>query len=346
MWSINGVGIGHTQRILKLSRCLDANSRFITETETQNVFLQQRGIRTDQISTIPRYWKAPSSRRNEYLDNLAEILSGCDLLVADLGGLPEYIDIAPVLHSELKAVFVLRWFTLPKLLQIEQRLLKYPWANVYVLFFLPKEFLIDIIEHSSNLSLFQDPRVKFLSGSITRTKSEHDAADIAFTCGLGGVHSHLGQYELKRSFDAILSAREQGLYKSLHLWSGKNQLLENLGRRTYLCDKVFSLDDLLDPDWSQYPIVFGRPSFNTFIEIMSTGALFVTCVFECDREWNLSMLKRLAPYGVLVSEELSENAILTTLKQAQLVDRQEIKQRRREMFPIVKDALWFLKISD
>lgn len=307
LWAINGVGLGHTVRVCALASAFlrrGCKVKLLFEDRQQARILDSLGTHVE-VEYALRPWKHEDVAGENSL-KIRRFLSDCGLVVADMASVPPAQSFLNLVKKDTSVVFLLRWMSHRFLVErVLRRWSDFARGNVVVV--LPESLFRLLLGEPLEESL---PRFWFAPGfvfrsresrSVEKSRDGQSAVRLAFTCGAGGTHSARGTDELRQALLGVAEARANLPAGVLcHAWVGANYELEAVANSCNRFDLVAPLQSSLSPDWSQYQIIFTRPSFNTIVEIMQTKAAILTGHFESDAEWAQNSLQWFEQYGVQV----------------------------------------------
>lgn len=299
LWAINGIGLGHTARISLIGKALTRKGvkvKFLVEHLSQRDYLRREN-HAGPILIQSRPWKLPQIRKQTAELRIKTYLSDIDGFIGDLGSIPQRKDIYNLIPSNVTIHFLLRWMTKQRWESFIGRLSFYERAKAVVVS--PREFFETVTQIDTHSFAGLDDRLVFLDGFIfhrprnvkrERTPKIHS---IAFCCGAGGVHSTKGLHELQEVVTGLdLIKQRSGDNVTIDAWIGNNKRLENICSNEHdFFRGVYGANNSPFPNWNEYELVVGRCGYNTFLEVMSTRALFLTSAFESDGEWKNDSLR-------------------------------------------------------
>lgn len=316
LWAINGVGLGHTVRVALLMselHQLGLTIKIICENTKQLAFFPALDDRIE-ILVAPRPWKVVESEKVQAEATIRYFLKDVDGIIADMFSVPRKEDLESLLPKGIKPIFLIHWMTRGRWNGVVERLVRYDGAKAIVV--LPQPFFEGYMGGPiSGLTLLEN-RVQFLRGFIprllpaSRIEGIGKNSRIAFCCGAGGVHSEKGMIELEEAMYGVCLAKKRSRNLiAIDAMVGNNEALRLLALKSGVFDRVFSTIDNMIPQWDEYQIIVGRCGFTSFVEIMATRAILITCLFESDGEWDLSGLEFLKRFGVECVNKIQRESI-------------------------------------
>jgi len=342
LWAINGKGIGHTARMTALGRQMMADvwdSTIIIESPSQETYLKRSVLSDTPRVIIQRPWRV-SSQEKQYNEQMLSIaFADCDVLVADLGGVPKFENLSHLGLPSL-SIFLLRWMTNERWTRLLTRLAEYPQKGIVCFVCVPQElFLLWAgIEHDELANLRH--QIRFLDGFVFNSSDNAPdikyRLDIAFTCGLGGVHGTNGQRELEELLSGTILVAKSNPNIEADAWVGNNADLFSMASNAGCFRRIYRFNDGFAPVWNQYCVVVGRCSVNTFAEIMNSATLFLTAACASDGEWTTDSLRLLSPYGVWSVDAFEAKCVaesITRLLVRYNDESRQIEMVRKASFP-------------